>query len=396
MGGGGRAASAVCSRPIFPPRLPRQGADPLELPSSHRVPVSWLRENACAPIRWRTVTEILPQGAATPADLEELRAELLQYKGVTATVKKQKANGVWAGNILGLTANKAQGIKDVGTVAQYRRLLEMGVPRSERVFRLTERTLFRLLSRDEDPALLFEHQKAAKTNADLSIWARDMMREGATAALTQAGLMEDPRVRGAAHKIATRISQFLRSEIAEKPIRRKASRNILDSAAYPPTVHSVAIMAYMPNLQRERAGFVERLGAYLSEPETKRTYVIQVGRKVMKPTTHVLGDPLRAESSGNPKDLPFALHWIELLVRLRMLGQSSTAQRILNRLLRECDSDGVWNPGNLRALPKSSSRLADFAYPLELDGKTLERRKADVTFRLANIAKLAGWDLEYV
>lgn len=376
--------------------MPRQGADPLELPSSHRVPVSWLRENACAPIRWRTVTEILPLGAATPADLEGLRAELLHYKGVTDITKKQKANGIWGGNVLGLTANKAQGIKDVGTVAQYRRLLELGVPRSERVFRLTERTFFRLLSRDEDPALLFEHQKAAKTNADLGPWARDAMREGATVALAQAGLMEDPRVRGSAHKIATRLSQFLRSELGEKPIRRKASRNILDPGAYPPTVYSVAIMAYMPNLQRERAGFVERLGAYLSEPETKRTYVIQIGRKVVKPTVQVLGDPLRAESNGNPKDLPFALHWIELLVRLRMLGRSSTAQRILGRLLRECDADGVWNPRNLRALPKSSSRLADFAYPLEMDGKTQERRKADVTFRLAHIAKLAGWDLEYV
>ena len=376
--------------------MPWQGADPLELPSSHRVPVSWLRDNACAPIRWRTVTEILPQGAATPADVEELRAELLQYKGVTQTIKKQRAQGVWGGNILGLTANKAQGIKDVGTVPQYRRLLELGVPRSERAFRLTERTMFRLLSRDEDPALLFEHQKAAKTNADLSIWARDMMREGATVALAQAGLMEDPRVRGSAHKIATRLSQFLRSELAEKPIKRKASRNILDPAAYPPTVYSVAIVAYMPNLQRERAGFVERLGAFLSTPETKRSYVIPVGRKIIKPTVQVLGDPLRAESNGNPRDLPFALHWIELLVRMRMLGESSTAQRILGRLLRDCDRDGVWNPRNLRALPKSSSRLADFAYPLELDGKTLERRKADVTFRLAHIAKLAGWDLEYV
>jgi len=231
--------------------LPRQGAEPLELPSSHRVPVNWLRENACAPIRWRTVTEILPQGAATPTDLEYLRAELLQYKGVTQTIKKQRANGIWAGNILGLAANKAQGIKDVGTVAQYRRLLELGLPQSERVFRRSERTLFRLLSRDEDPALFFEHQKATKTNPDLAIWTRDMMRQATTAALAHAGLVEDPRVRGAAHKIATRMSQFLRSELAEKPIKRKASRNILEPEAYPPTVYSVAIMAYMPDLQRE-------------------------------------------------------------------------------------------------------------------------------------------------
>jgi hypothetical protein len=189
-------------------------------------------------------------------------------------------------------------------------LNELGLPQSERVFRRSERTLFRLLSRDEDPALFFEHQKATKTNPDLAIWTRDMMRQATTAALAHAGLVEDPRVRGAAHKIATRMSQFLRSELAEKPIKRKASRNILEPEAYPPTVYSVAIMAYMPDLQRERAGFVERLGAYISQPETKRSYVIKVGRKIIQPTVHVLGDPLRAESNGNPKDLPFALHWI--------------------------------------------------------------------------------------
>ncbi len=255
--------------------------------------------------------------------------------------------------------------------------------------------LFRLLSRDDDPALVFEYQKAAKTNPALGLWARGLMREGATAALAHAGHINDPRVRGAAHRIATNVSQFLRSELSEKPVVRRGSRNLLHPDAYPPTLFSIAIVAYMPTLQRERAGFLERLGHYLSQPATKRAYTIHIGRKVIKPQFHLLGDPLKADSAGNPKDLPFALHWIELLVRAGMLHTSPTGQRILGRLLRECDEQGVWQPKNLRALPKSPSRLADFAFPLELDGKTIERRKADVTFRLALIAKLAGWSLDY-
>lgn len=302
---------------------------------------------------------------------------------------------MWGANILGLAASKAQGLNDVGTVARYRHLVELGYPQGERPYRLAERVFHRLLSRDEDPALLFEYQKAAKTNPALGVWARDLMREAATAALAHAGNIDDPRVRGAAHKIASRVSQFLRSEYAEKPIKRSASRNVLQPDAYPPTVFSVAVVAYMPSLQRERAGFVDRLGAYLLQPASKRTYVIQIGRKVIQPTFHVLGDPLKADSSGNPKDLPFALHWIELLTRLGLLQSSTTAQRILGRLIRDCDKQGVWNPKNLRALPKSSSKVADFAFPLEVDTKTTERRKADVTFRLALIAKLAGWQLQY-
>jgi hypothetical protein len=325
-----------------------------------------------------------------------LRAEVEQYKGVTQTIKKQRANGTWAGNMLGLASAKAQGITDVGTVAQYRRLLEMGVDPENRSRRIAERLFFRLLSRDDDPKLLFEYEKPARTNPLLGLWAREFLREAAAAALAHAGHEEDPRVRGAAHRIATRVSHFLRSELSEKPLIRKGSRTILHPDAYPPTLFSVTTIALMPNLHRERAGFVDRLGNYLGQSPTRRSWVIALGRRTIKPIYHFLGDPLRADSAGNPKDLPFALHWIELLVRLGNLETSATATRILGRLLRDCDANGVWSPRNLRAFPKSSSRLADFAFPLEVDSKSLERRKADVTFRLARIAKLAGWELELV
>ncbi len=361
------------------------------------MPIEWIRQHACAPIRWRTVTELLPRGAATPRDLETLRQETLAYKGVVQTIRKQKdTTGLWGGNILGLAPAKAQGIKDVGTVSQYRHLVELGVPADERAYRLADRMFHRLLSRDDDPALLFEYQKAAKANAALAPWARELMREAGAAALAHVGQIEDPRVRGAAHRVATNVSQFLRSELSEKPIIRKGSRSILHPDAHPPTVFSVAMIAYMPNLQRERAGFLDRLGAFLSQPATKRSYAIVVGRKVIKPTFHLLGDPLQTDASGNAKDLPFALHWIELLVRMGLLQSSPTALRILARLLKDSDEHGVWSPRNLRAIPKSPSKLADFAFPLEVDTRTVERRKTDVTFRIALIAKLAGWNLEYV
>ena len=43
-----------------------------------------------------------------------------------AVIKKQKDTGVWGGNLLGLAASAPQGIKDVGTIPQYRRLLQLG------------------------------------------------------------------------------------------------------------------------------------------------------------------------------------------------------------------------------------------------------------------------------
>ena len=298
--------------------------------------------------------------------------------------------------MLGIAPMKSQGIKDVGTVAQYRRLVEMGAPQSTRSFRLPERLFYKVLSRDETSALWFEYQKPSAGNPELEGWARTFLREGVTCALAHAQRIEDPRVRGSAHKVISDVSQFLRSELAEAPLVKKASKHTLHPEAYPPTLFSVATLAYMPRLQRERAGFVERLGRFLARPEPRKSWSIQIGRKAIKPTFHFLGDPLQADKRGNTPDIPWALHWIELMVRLGLLEVLPVAQRVLARLLQDCDEQGVWSPKNLRAIPKGTSRLSDFALPLELDGRTPARRRTDVTFRLALIAKLADWSLEYV
>lgn len=367
----------------------------LELPTSHRVPVSWLRHHASPSIKLRTVRDVLPPGSATPEDQAALLQEVQSSKPVQQPLKKQKVNGTWGDNILGLDPSRGRVLPGLGTVTQYRRLLELGLPPHERPFRLADRILFRLLSRDESPELLFEFRGSAKGQPEFATWVRTVMREAATAALAHAGHVEDPRVRGAAHRIVSDVSQFLRSELAEKPFVRRGARTVLHPGAYPPTVFSVGMLALMPNLQRERAGFLDRLATYLARPGTKRPYVLQLGKKAVKPTVELLGDPLEADSAGRPKDLPFALVWIEILVRLGVLATSPTASRVLARLLKECDERGVWSPKSLRSLPRSPSNLASYAFPLEPDTKTPERRQADVTFRLALIAKLAGWKLEY-
>ena len=86
---------------------------------------------------------------------------------------------------------------------------------------------------------------------------------------------------------------------------------------------------------------------------------------------------------------------MELLARLNWLRTSASAQRALARLLRDCDDEGVWAAKGLRSFPKSPAGLAGFTFPLERNAKKREARKADVTFRLAHLAKLTGLELEY-
>jgi hypothetical protein len=319
-----------------------------------------------------------------------------ESKTALAVVKKQKDNGMWGGNLLGLAASTAQGIKDVGTIPQYRRLLQLEWPRGTRPFKLADRVLFRLLSRDEDPALLFEFQKGVKSDVEAEAWARGIMREAASAALAEAGYAEDPRLRGAGHKIANAISQFLRSPLAEKPFVKSGKQIVLHPEAHPPSWYSVAMLSYMPNLQRERAGFTERLGHYLAQPAPKKAFVIEVGKRAFKPQHLLLGDPIEADAKGQPRDVPLALHYIELMARVGALPWAPVASKVLARLLKDCDELGVWRPKNLRSQPKAINKITYHYYPLLADAKTAEGREVDVTFRLALIARLLGWSLEYV
>ncbi len=328
--------------------------------------------------------------------LEAERGAIEAGKAAQSVIKKQKDTGAWGGNMLGLAPAPAQGIKDVGTIPQYRRLIQLALPQSLRAFKMADRVLFRLLSRDEDPSLLFEFQKVAKSEPRAVEWARNVIREAASAALAEGGHIDDPRLRGAAHKIASNVSQFLRSPIAEKPFVRSGSASLLHPEAYPPTWYSVAMIAAMPNLQRERAGFTERLGHYLAQPAPKKAFAIALGKKRIKPQHLLLGDPIEADSKGTPKDPPLALHFTELLARIGALHTAPVATKVLARLLKDCDESGIWSPKGLRGAPKALNKITYHYFPLDVEGKEPESRQADVTFRLALIAKTLGWQLEYV
>jgi len=381
--------------PVFPTHRHPTGAR-LDLPNTHRIPVGWLLAHGGESIRYRTFAELAPHGSSAPDTIETARAAVEPSKGAQAVIKKQKDTGVWGGNLLGTVPSAAQGIKDVGTVPQYRRLLQLGLPTSARVFKLADRLLYRLLSRDEDPALLFEYQKAAKGDEGYGLWARNLIREAATATLAEGGNIEDPRVRGSAHKIASEVSEFLRSPMSEKPFTRSGSTLALHPEANPPTWYSLAMVASMPNLQRERAGFRDRLVHYLASPQPKKAYTLAVGKKKVKPLHVLLGDPVEADSKGLPKDIPLALHFLELQARMGGLAQSPSSVKVLTRLLKDCDGNGVWNPKGLRAAPRALNKATYHMFPLDPESKTPEWKQVDVTFRLSLIAKVLGWGLEYV
>jgi len=368
----------------------------LELPTHHRVPLGWLLEHGNETIRVRINQDLVDSTMIPDETLQAATDAAVAAKPIQAILKKQRDNGVWGSNLLALAASARDGIKEVGTVPQHRRLLQLGYPRSGRAFKLSERVLFRVLSRDTDPFLRFEFDKVVEAGVEAEDWVREHMREAVTAALAETGHDEDPRVRGAAHKVATEISQFLRSPLADKPFVKHRSRTILDPAAHPPSWYSMAMLAAMPNLRRERAGFNERLGQYLASPYPKKKFSLVVGKRSLKTDYLLLGDPIESDAKGNPKDVPVALYFIDLLARVGTLSANPHATKVLGRLLADCDEMGVWRPKNLRSLPSTKHKITYHWFPLNPATKNPESRSVDVTFRLALIAKHLGWQLEYV
>lgn len=368
----------------------------MEIPAAHRLPMSWLEEAASPPLQYRALTEVVPEPARDPERVAALRVQVERHREAQAIARKQRDTGLWGASLFAPGPLKALAWKEAGTVFQYRRLLELGWSSEQRPFRLADRFLFRLLSRDEDPALLVEFQRPAKGDPGLGMWARVMGMQAAACALARGGHEEDPRLRGAAHRIVSDISLFLRSEISAAPFKKAQGKTVLDPRAYPPTVFSVEMLAFLPALQRERSGVIERMATYFSTPAPRRAFAVLAGRKALPPLFEILGDPLRGDAQGRITDVPFALYWLELLARLGALRQIPSASKVLARLFSECDDRGVWDPKSLRVRPKTANPVVSHYFPLEGPGKSPAQRQTDVTFRLALIARLMGIPVEVV
>src|SRR5262249_32034177 len=61
-------------------------------------PTPWLLENACVPIRYRVLTELLDRPKDDP-DVQKARAELLVYPPALKLQRTQRKDGTWGGNV---------------------------------------------------------------------------------------------------------------------------------------------------------------------------------------------------------------------------------------------------------------------------------------------------------
>lgn len=381
--------SAVSSNPAAPPAPVASAPQPP--PSPVRFPLDWLLAHAAPPVRYRAMTEVARISAA---DSEKVAALPFTHRPALLLAVQQAPDGMWGGSMLSVPSSRAEHFEGVGTIPAVRRLIEYGWNKDTPPLVHARRILFRLLAEDDDPSFLFELGGKHARDEESVRRGRALLREAAAATLAQAGYEGDPRLRGAARRILTRMADYLRSPLAQKPFIRQGNQHMLAAEACPPSIFAVTMLAYMPLFRAEHHREMDALYQHLTQPQPRQE-AVQLCGKLVLPVPHlVLGDFLPHRNAVDA-DVPFALYWLELMARLGYLKRNENWSRMFERFLEDRDREGVWHPHKGMAVAKSHSPYVWPVYPLETQVAG-EERWTDITFRLGLIARLSGRVIEIV
>ncbi len=372
------------------PAAPALPAAPL------RVPMQWLLDHGSWPVRVRALLELAP-GDGTRAAASAAYA----YEPALRLAMQQHRDGTWGTRILSVPPPDDPNFTGVGTIPAVRRLLEYGWELNAPPFLCAKRILFRLLAEDTDPEFLFELRSDTRGDDEYLVRrGRLVLREAAAATLAQLGYEADPRLRGAAVRMLDRVATYVRATLTAQQSDGDATKPAADpkeplpANAAPPSAHLLVMLAHMPRFRSEHQDEIAKLGTYLAAAPTTTTLRQILGKQAVDQPQLVLGDPLVGAVAGTDKSaaLPTTLAWLEVFARIGYLKTNAAWSRLLDTLLAERDSDGLWKGRPATFGP--STRAWDWpTYPLG-DPSIREHRVADMTFRLALIARLAGRTLD--
>jgi hypothetical protein len=352
------------------------------------VPVGWLLDKGSDALRARVLLDLAP--GAIPDSAEAARRVALAHAPALRLAVAQDRDGCWPGGLLAVPAADDPALEKAGTIPAVRRLLEYGWPADAPPFQTARRPLFRLLAEDADPSVLMELRDEA-TDEPRARAARRRVREAAGAAVAQMGSESDPRLRGLAVRTLERVAAWMRTvDKAERTAEGvPVLPSVLPEEAAPPSSHLLLMLGHMPRFRSEQTEVLNRLLVLLATPAPSGVPKQRVGTQAVPQPHLVLGDPVPQGLEPTGKALIPGLAWLEVLARLGAFRRSDRWRPVLDRLLDARDPDGRWT-GRV-SVPAPDA----FVWPVAAlgDPASAAARAADVTFRLALIARLAGHPL---
>ncbi|MEO6445506.1 MAG: hypothetical protein ABIZ91_14605 [Gemmatimonadaceae bacterium] len=354
-----------------------------------KFPIGWVLSNAAAPVQYRALTSV----AQLDQPPELLPSLVYTHFPALRLAISQQMDGVWNKSMLAAPSPAARNFKGVGTIQAFRRMLEWGWEAESPPLLSGRKIIFRLLAEDNDPNFLFEFASDARV-PELRTRGRLILREAAAAALAHAGYENDPRLRGCAQRMLTRVGNFLGSALAADPWMRVGNKHVLSPDASPPSIHLLTMLAHMPHFRSEHRRVLELLFEYLSRPLPRQESKQLVAGKMVRQPHYVLGDPLATRNMADG-DIPSALNWLEIVGRLGFLWRNEHWSRLFERFLNERDRYGVWRPGKAGLPAQSESAVPWPIYPL--DGRPeADAVSAEITTRLGIIARASGRTIEVI
>ncbi len=351
-------------------------------------PTPWLLETACAPIRYRVLTEILDRSREEP-DVQRAKQEALAYPPALKLQRTQRKDGTWGGAIHAGDPKRFQASIENGLSMLY----EYGWTRDTKPVRQGAALLRSYLTGKKD-LKFFEFAKVVKGDERRERYYRWFLRTLSLGLLLRGGYQDD-RSRLAVLELLEYCSGFVDDPVSRNPTEEiGASHPLIRAAAwkhdYPflPDFHLTRVFAESPwLLDGELAKMrLKKIYDYVMS-ETYQRLAPELGLARTAKGSFLKGGGIRVrpvddyQKHGNLDELLVAL---ELLARLGLINRYPLLMSHLEWIHAQQAKDGRWNfPGKL--LNENSRWTA--LLRLEKDWRSPSRKEADITFRMLLILK---------
>jgi hypothetical protein len=356
--------------------------------SLRATPIEWLLENACAPIRYRVLTELLD----LPRDdlrVREVYLEMHAYPEALKLAKSQKNDGGWGRQIHAADPKKFE----VCTENAVWNLFEMGWDRETKTIKNAAKLLRSYLTAKKD-LKFFEFGKVVKADERREVYYRWFLKIMASGLLVRAGYLDD-RARVRVLELLQRVSSFVEAPIARNPVEEiGAAHPLIRSQAwrdgYPfiPDYYTTMIFSHSPWL----------LGGELAKIRLRKIfdYVMSPMYQALAPDlglvrtskgTFIRGYGLKFHPIDHYREtgtLDALLVQIEMMARLGLVNRYPVLMSALEWLVAQQGKDGRWSlPAKLWS---DNSRWSNLLR-IEKDWRSPVRKDADITFRILLIMK---------
>jgi hypothetical protein len=354
-------------------------------------PMPWLLEAACAPIRYRVLTELLDRGRDDP-DVQKARQDALAFAPALRLQKTQRKDGTWGGVLHAGDPRRLRPSLENGVA----RLFELGWGRDTPPIKLAAKTLRSYLTQKKE-LKLHEFAKAVKADPRREQYYRWFLRILALGLLVRAGYLDD-RSRLAVLELLDLVAGFVDNPVSRSPTEEIGTSLPLIRAdawnqgyTFLPDLYIVRVFAASPwLLDGELAKMrLKKIFDYMLSP-TYQELAPSLGliRTAKGSFARGHGLPLHGvdhyQKHGNLDEL---LHYLELFARLGLINRYPLLMAHLEWLQSQQGKDGKWNLST--KLLSDSGRWISLLR-IETDWRSPSRKEADLTFRLLLILKHQG------